>query len=215
MKRVLFVTIALLMLLGSFSTAFAGELQRVNQEATPALLGEVWWFYFDFGLAGLRVDAYLYRPATEIWDPVNLEWDAYWPFAGGPLYGTWWWMGPESEQRRQSWPAYQYTDVWGFYYAEFMFPRENTWYPCGFPLQWQCNYVVDPFGTIEWHSPAAMAYECRWVSPTIIECLNWPWVVDPMDTVAPMEVYLIDEFGSGYIIPFEVLGMFWKFSDFE
>lgn len=202
MKRVLFATVALVVLLGTFSTAFAAEPQRIEQ-TTSALLGEVWWFYFDFEVPGLRVDAYLYRPSTL----------AGWPFPGGPDWGTWWWTGPDSEMRRQSWPSWQYTDDWGFYYAEFMFPRDEVWFPCSFPLKWKCNYVVDPLGTIEWHSPAEMAYECRWVDPMVLECLQWPWPVDPMDTVSPLEVYLIDEFGWGYIIPFEVLGMFWKFSD--
>jgi len=201
MKRVLLVTVALVILLGSFSTAFAAE----PEQATPALLGEVWWFYFDFVTPDISVDAYLYRPSTV----------GGWPFAGGPSYGTWWWEGPASQQRRQSWPAYQTTDEWGWYYAEFMFPRDSVWFPCGFPLQWQCNYVVDQLGTIEWHSPYAMAYECRWINPFLMECLDWPWAVAPYDTVSPMQVWLIDEFGFAYIIDFEILGMYWKFSDFE
>lgn len=218
MRRVLYVTLLLAILLGSFGTAVAQEPQRVEQ-VTPALLGEVWWFYFDFGIPGIRVDAYMYRPATcDNWNAILGEcvpgWES-WPFVGGPAYGTWWWAGPDSDMRRQSWPSYQYTDIWGFYYAEFMFPRDEVWFPCDFPLQWKCNYVVDPFGTIEWHSPAAMAYECRFVNPFLLECLDWPWAVAPYDTVSPLEVYLIDEFGFGYIIPFEVLGMYWKFSDFE
>ena len=203
MKRVLFVTVVLVMLLSSFSTAFAAEPQRVDQ-ATPAMLGDVWWFYFDFGLPYIGVDAYLYRPSTL----------GGWPWAG-PDVGTWWWTGPDSEQRRQSWPAYQMTDGWGWYYAEFMFPRDEVWYPCGFPLQWKCNYEIDPFGGMEWHSPAAMLYECRFLNPFVLECLDWPWLVNPMDTVSPMEVYLIDQFGGAYIIPFEILGMYWKYSDIE
>lgn len=230
MKRVMFVAIVLALLLGSFSTAFAGEPTRVEQAPLPTLLGDVWGFYFDFGAPGIRVDAYLYRPATSYWDPILLEWvELGWPFAVAPQFGTWWWdpttlpedpmtvVFNDSEMRRQSWPSYQYTDIWGFYYAEFMFPRDEAWFPCGFPLQWKCNYVVDPMGTLEWHSPAAMAYECRFLDANlaIIECLDWPWAVDPMDTISPLEVYLIDEFGFGYIIPFEVTGMYWKFSDFE
>jgi hypothetical protein len=210
MRRVLFATIVLVMLLGSFSSAFAAEPVRVEQ-ATPAVLGEVWWFYFPFPippsspLPGVRVDAYLYRPSTM----------GGWPWPG-PDWGTWWWTGPDSEQRRQSWPAWQYTDIWGYYYAEFLFPRDEAWFPCGFPLKWQCNFVVDQFGTMEWHSPYMNVYECRaTANPFVDECLIWPWAVDPQDTVSPMEVYLIDEFGGGYIIPFEVLGMFWKWEDLE
>jgi hypothetical protein len=206
MRRVLFVTIVLVMLLGSFSSAFAAEPQRVEQ-VTPALLGEVWWFYFDFGAPGIRVDAYMYRPSTLLG----------WPFAGGPDYGTWWWTGPDSEMRRQSWPTYQYTDMWGWYYAEFMFPRDEVWFPCSFPLKWKCNYLIDPGSPVdppvyEYHSPYAMAYECV-LDGAVLICLDWPWAVAPYDTVSPMEVYLIDEYGFGYVIPFEILGMYWKFSD--
>lgn len=231
MKRVLFLSIVLVMLLGTFSSAFAAEPIRVNQVPDPTLLGDVWWFYFDFGAPGIRVDAYLYRPATAFWNPLTLDWEELgWPFGAAPTYGTWWWWDPmtipenwnsvvfnDSGQRRQSWPSYQYTDIWGFYYAEFMFPRDEVWYPCSFPLKWKCNYVVDQLGTIQWHSPAAMLYECRFLDPNllILECLQWPWPVNPMDTVSPLEVYLIDEYGFGYVIPFEVLGMYWKFSDFE
>jgi hypothetical protein len=227
MKRVMFLTLALVLLFGAVP-AFAQETQP------PAvILGEVWWFYFDFGAPDLRVDAYLYRPATSAWVPDGLgggDWVSLgWPFAAAPAYGTWWWdptVPPEnpllpalndSQQRRMSYPSYQYTDEWGFYYAEFMMPRDEVWFPCGFPLQWKCNYVLDPFGTMEWHSPAEMVYECRYLDPfmTILECLQWPYAVDPMDTVSPLEVSLIDEYGFGYTIPFEVVGMYWKFSDFE
>ena len=204
MKRTLFVAIVLVMLFSSVSSVFAAEPQRVEQ-TTPALLGEVWWFYFDFGSPGLRVDAYLYRPSTL----------GGWPWAIGPDYGTWWWTGPDSEMRRQSWPSYQYTDEWGYYYAEFMLPRDEAWFPCSFPLKWKCNYDTGPDEAIVFHSPAAMAYECRQVAPLVVECLQWPWVADPMDTVSPLEVWLIDQFGFAYVIPFEVQGMYWKFSDFE
>jgi hypothetical protein len=200
MRRVLFTAIALLILLGSFSTAFAAEPQRV-EEIDWAILGEVWWFYFDFGIPDMRVDAYMYRPSTL----------AGWPFAGGPEYGTWWWTGPDSEMRRQSWPTYQYTDMWGWYYAEFMFPRDEVWFPCSFPYKWKCNYILDPWA-MEYHSPAAQPFECYWDGPWLI-CLDWPWLINPADTVSPMEVYLIDEYGGGYIIPFEILGYYWKFSD--
>jgi hypothetical protein len=93
--------------------------------------------------------------------------------------------------------------MFGWYYAEFMMPRDEVWFPCGFPLKWQCNYVIDPW-TVEYHSPANMVYEPG---------LFWPWLADPMDTVSPLEVYLIDATGAGYIIPFEVTGMYWKWTD--
>jgi hypothetical protein len=202
MKRVLLSAVVLVMLLGSFSTAFAAEPEQVP----PILLGDIGVWYVDWGLPYVGIDAYLYRPSTL----------GGWPIGSGtPDWGTWWWEGPDSSQRRQSWPAYQMTDMWGFYYLEFMFPRDEVWYPCGFPLQWKCNYVIDPFGTVEWHSPAGMLYECRFVNPFVLECLDWPWAVDPMDTVSPLQVLLIDEFGWGVAVDYEVLGMYWKFSDFE
>jgi hypothetical protein len=201
MKRVLFATVVLVILLGSFSSAFAAE----PEQAPGVRLGDIAIFNVDFGLPFIDVDAYAYRPSTV----------GGWPFAGGPTFGSWWWEGPASSQRRQSWPAYQMTDEWGFYYAEFMLPRDEVWYPCGFPLQWKCNYIVDAFGTIEWHSPYEMVYECRPINPFVVECLDWPWAVDPQDTVSPLQVWLIDQFGLALIFDFEVLGMYWKFSDFE
>jgi hypothetical protein len=202
MKRVLLSAVVLVILLGSFSTAFAAEPEQVP----PILLGDIEAWYVDWGLPYIGIDAYLYRPSTL----------GGWPIGSGtPDWGTWWWTGPDSSQRRQSWPAYQMTDMWGFYYVEFMFPRDEVWYPCGFPLQWKCNYVIDPFGTVEWHSPADMLYECRFINPFVLECLDWPWAVDPQDTVSPLQVLLIDEFGWGVAVDYEVLGMYWKFSDFE
>lgn len=202
MKRVLFAAVVLVILLGSFSSAFAAE----PDQAGAVLLGDIGIFWVDFGLPGINVDAYLYRPSTL----------GGWPWLGGPLYGSWWWEGSASEQRRQSWPAYQMTDEWGFYYAEFMFPRDEVWYPCGFPLQWKCNYEVDAFGTVEWHSPAGMLYQCRTTNPSgPPECLQWPWPVEPEDTVSPLQVWLIDEYDYGVIFDFEVLGMYWKFTDIE
>ena len=94
MRRVLFTTIVLIILLGSFSSAFADEPQRIEQ-VEPALLGQVWWFYADFGVPGIRVDAYMYRPATAVWDPLLLDWVSLgWPWVGGPAYGAWWWGLP-------------------------------------------------------------------------------------------------------------------------
>ena len=70
MRRVLFATVVLVILLGSFSSAFAAEPERVEQVDTT-LLGDIWIFYYDFGLPFIGVDAYLYRPSTL----------AGWPFA--------------------------------------------------------------------------------------------------------------------------------------
>jgi hypothetical protein len=205
MKRVLLSAVVLVILLGSFSTAFAAK----PDQTPPIRLGDIGIWYVDWGTPYVGIDAYLYRPSTL----------GGWPWAG-PDWGSWWWTGPDSSQRRQSWPAYQMTDEWGFYYLEFMFPRDEVWYPCGFPLQWKCNYELDPFGTMEWHSPVDNVYECRWINPFVQECLQWPWLVysplaDPQDTVSPLQVLLIDQFGWGVAVDYEVTGMYWKFSDFE
>ena len=239
MRRVLFATVVLVMLLGSFSSVFAAEPVVVDQQ--EAILGQVWWFYADFGTPGMRVDAYMYRPATAVWDPLFMEWVPLgWPFAWGPNVGTFWWGEPaadglvyidppetaglitlnDSEMRRMSYAEdWLYTDPWGWYYAEFMFPRDEVWYPCSFPLKWKCDYLLDPGSPVdppifEVHSPAAMVYECYWDGPFLF-CLDWPWAFDPMDTVSPLQVVILDIFGFGYVWEFEVLGMFWKFSDIE
>jgi hypothetical protein len=209
MKRVLLSAVVLVILLGSFSTAFAAEPEQVP----PIRLGDIEDWNINWGVPFVGIDAYLYRPPTA--DALG---NTIWPIgSGAPDHGTWWWTGPDSSQRRQSWPAYQMTDMWGYFYFEFMFPRDEVWYPCGFPLQWKCNYVIDAFGTVEWHSPVDNVYECRPANPmgTLLECLVWPWAVDPQDTVSPLQVLLVDEFGFGAAVDYEVTGMYWKFSDFE
>jgi hypothetical protein len=212
MKRMIFLTLVLV-LLGTAGTAFA-DPQRVTQDPDPVTLGDVWWFYYPFDEPDLRVDAYLYRPSTLVWDETLEEFVSEWPFAGGPAYGTYWYPDFESRQRRMNLsghapdpddpdPVYLFTDAFGYYYAEFMMPRDEVWFPCGFPLKWKCNYAISPVET-EYHSPVQMVYP---------DGLEWPWAADPQDTVSPLEVYLIDENGDGYIIPFEVTGMYWILSD--
>jgi len=221
MKRVLFTTVLLVLLIGTFSTALAQE--------PPAQLGEVWWFWGPNFLPGERVDMYLYRPATLVYDDVLDAWVSEWPFAGGPWWGTWWWTGGDSTMRRQSWPAWQYADAYGAYYAEFMLPRDEVWYPCSYPYKWNCNYVVYPGDPVnppvfEYHSPAYQGnFELG---------LEWPhfdawtayvvgdWdaalaMANPMDTVSPLQAYMIGETGYAYIFDFEVDGYFWKWSDLE
>jgi len=193
MRRVLYTTLALVMLLSVFAgSAFAGEPQRADQNI-QGQLGEVWGFYFGGYVPGERVDAYMYRPSTL----------TGWPFVDPPIAGTWWWTGTDSEVRRQSWPTYQFADDFGYYFTMFMLPRDEVWYPCSFPLKWKCNYIIDPF-TVEYHSPATQPFEAG---------LFWPWAGDPMDTVSPVEVWLYGESGAWWIIPFEITGYYWKWSD--
>jgi hypothetical protein len=193
MRRILFTAVALVMLLSLFaSSAFAAEPNRADQ-LIQAQLGEVWGFYFSGFAPGERVDAYMYRPSTE----------AGWPFVDPPAVGTWWWTGPDSQVRRQSWPDYQYADDFGFYFTMFMLPRDEVWYPCSYPLKWKCNYETAP-GVWEYHSPATQPFETG---------LVWPWAGNPMDTVSPVEVWLLGESGTGWIIPFEITGYYWKWTD--
>jgi hypothetical protein len=206
MRRVLFAAIVLVLLFGSFSTAFAAEPQQIDD----VTLGEVWWFYFNFPTLapGSRVDAYLYRPSTLFGWPTVDFWGNPWPTVG-PAYGTWFKDEPMSQQRRMSYAEdWLYTDVWGWYYAEFMMPRDEVWFPCSFPFKWKCNYVIDPW-TIEYHSPVDLDAEPG---------MYWPWLdfsilADPQDTVSPLEVLLIGEDGFTYNIPFEVVGYYWKWTD--
>lgn len=237
MRRVLFVSIALLTLLVP-ATALAGEPVNLAPDQVPpvAQLGEVWFFWTDpgFFLPFERVDTYLYRPAT---------WDWPWDFCQDaalnnvPCWGTWYWSGWDSEQRRQSWPTFAYANDWGQYFSAFMLPRDEVWYPCSYPYKWNCNYVVYPgdpvtYPVVEWHSPAYQGnFECR-VAGIWIECLEWPWfdwtVLDaggtvdeafawanPMDTVSPLVVTIVGETGAGGWLPMEVDGYYWKWSDLE
>jgi len=61
MRKVLFATVALVMLLSLFvGSAVAAEPKRVDQ-LIQAQLGEVWFFYFSGFFPYERVDAYMYR----------------------------------------------------------------------------------------------------------------------------------------------------------
>jgi hypothetical protein len=195
MRRVVLTALALVMLLSVFvSSALADEPKRT--ESVTAQLGEVWMFYFSGFSPGEPVDAYMYRPST-------LE---GWPWPGDPpLVGDWWWTGPASQARRQSWPDWTNADKYGYFFTMFLLPRDEVWFPCSFPLKWQCNYVINPLIT-EWHSPATQPFELG---------LTWPWAGNPMDTVSPVEVWLLNEHGVGWIIPFEVTGYYWKWSDLK
>jgi hypothetical protein len=193
MRKVLFAAVVMVMLLSLFAgSAVAAEPKRVDQ-LIQAQLGEVWGFYFGGYLPFERVDAYMYRPDTT----------AGWPFVDPPVVGTWWWTGPDSMFRRQSWPTFQFADAFGFYFTMFMLPRDEVWYPCSFPLKWKCNYEVAP-GVWEYHSMATQPFEAG---------LFWPWAGNPMDTVSPVEVWLYGETGTAWIIDFEVTGMYWKYTD--
>jgi hypothetical protein len=238
MRRVLFLAVALAMLLGTSSIAFAqGPIIVGDYDAD--LLGDVWSYSYGGFFPYERVDVYLYRPATAYWDAGFGWWDDLgWPLAEGPYWGTFWWGSDDGFDNDMYMPApeepeyYQYNDSayrrmnltneydvflyaddFGWYYAEFMHSRDEVWFPCSFPYKWKCNYWVDPF-TYVYHSPSMMVYEC--LGPF---CLDWPWALAPYDTVSPLEAHTLGEmywYGSPwYVEPYEVLGYYWKFSDIE
>ncbi|MEJ2207802.1 MAG: hypothetical protein P8129_02050 [Anaerolineae bacterium] len=220
MRKALYIIVLLAMLAIPFTSAFADEPQTVEQIPDGWwLLGELWTT--PAGLAATPlwspfepVDAYMYRPSTLGPDP-NV-YDAVWPLTQAPILGTWWMEMGASEQRRMSYAEdYFFANAFGGYYAEFMLPRDEVWFPCSFPLKWKCNYVIDPF-TIEYHSPAAMAYECQNLDPFTTVCLDWPWAVAPYDTISPVTIDVFNTnapFPWGVQYELEIAGMFWKFSD--
>lgn len=222
MRRVVYAFLVIVLLAIPASSAFA-EPQIVEQiQDGWWLLGEIWWtpegMSFpdatnpDYPVGWLpfeRVDAFMTRPAAA----------DVWPLTQAPIMGDWWMTAAASEQRRMSYAEdWKFANDFGGYYAEFMLPRDEVWFPCSFPYKWKCNYITPIAGgsVIEWHSPAAMAYECAWITPFDLACLDWPWPVAPYDTISPV---LIDIFNSESVFPYgyefelEIAGYFWKWSD--
>jgi hypothetical protein len=226
MRRVLFVSVVLALLLGTVGTAFA-QGNGVEPTYPSAQLGEVWWFWATGYDPFERVDIYLYRPSTLDGWP--------WYFADdtqdGPYYGGFFAAAGATDpwKHRQTFPAWQFANGYGAYYGEFMLPREDTWYPCDWPYQWKCNtvwYPGDPFNppVIEWHSPADQG---NFEFPLI-----WPWydayvlfvtddpiaaldAANPMDTVAPLMAIVRSQFHDDWAVRWEITGYFWKWTDLE
>lgn len=201
------------------------------------------------------VDIYLWRPPTadvlgnKIWPlqaAYNVTLNDFWTCQHPgllPTAGSFWREYPASEIRRQSYPDYQMTDGFGFYYAKFMLPRENTWYPCGYPCRWECN-SFDAVNGFIFHSPVYLDYvypdpvlrpfDPRW---PLYFPLYWPWFWDyiaddwfldthptltvadvyPGDTVHPLVAVAWDAFWGAplLIYPYEVDGYYWRTSDLE
>jgi hypothetical protein len=217
-------------------TAYAPAWDPWEFDPAATILGSVWDFEFwltdPYGfLAPYHpVDIYLWQPSTL----------SGWPLTGiGP---TGWYVPiGESELRRQSWPAYQGTDMFGYYYSEFMLPRDEAWYPCSFPCKWKCNFWDPIAGTEIYHSPMASVYVYRpgvgsneW--SYLYYPLYWPFkfdgwwwygdpydvtpsTVDPQDTVAPLTAWAVEASYGSFIEnaywEFEVLGYFWSTRDLE
>jgi hypothetical protein len=221
MKRVLYVTILLAILAIPVSTAFAAEPTYVEQIPDGQwILGEIWWTPAYVASTPLwlpfeRVDAYMTRVSTL----------AGWPFAWGPIGGPGgaaWWIDDWSMQRRMSYAEdWWYANEWGGYYAEFMLPRDEVWFPCSYPLKWKCNFELAP-GIWELHSPAFVDYEGMWLDPFTYVELYWPWidwfgpVAEVQDVISPVVIDVANfeaAFPYGYQYELEIAGYFWKFSD--
>jgi hypothetical protein len=213
MRRVLY-TLLVLALLVPAGSVFA-EPQIVQQ--TPDgqwVLGEVWTTPDDlFGMPIWepfeRVDAFMTRPAASYPDG--------WPFEWGPVgfwedVDPWWWSGPQSAQRRMSYAEdWFFASEWGGYYAEFLLPRDEVWYPCDWPLQWKCDYEIAA-GVWEVHSPQLVIVEPDPADPWGGEIffLNWP----PFDTISPVVIDIQDaekELGVQYQL--EIIGYTYYASD--
>jgi hypothetical protein len=187
-----------------------GGFDRIaSSVSADTMLGDIWAFSFplfnpDFLPATFwPVDVYLWRPPTiRICEDTDLlVWwtEKYWPFVMNPQmpdngYGgtdwefdTWYlgtWDNPDGP-RRQSWPMYQETDIWGYYYARFMLPRDEVWYPCGYPCKWNCNYYNPWTAEYTWHSPwltdfrypPAVPFTPEWYWPLMYP-MYWPYKWD-------------------------------------
>ena len=252
MRSKMFAVLILVILLSLVSsTAFAAEPQApaVGTEVYWggwAMLGEVWEFVvpaFDpvlgdptFGpfLLNWPVDVWLYRPDT---DPFAARFPAEWAALPGP-----WWIKAHEQSglRRQTYPRFSQSDHNGWYYAKFLFPRDEVWYPCGFPCKWNCNvfWGAPIFTFTEFHSPYELWFSYPDLPTQAHYPLFWPWALDwwapglgyinpyyfdypatldplPYDTVHPMEVWIVEGWADSamYIFEFGLQGYQWKTTD--
>jgi len=234
MRRVLYVTILLAMLAIPAGNAFAQDgICPFGPDPNPDgvwILGEIWWTpdwvgdpwgwdpdCWNWG-AFDRVDTWMTRYSTEFG----------WPWGWGPVLGTWWWTGGDSEQRRMSYEFdgddYKYANDFGGYFSIFMLPRDEVWFPCSYPYKWKCNYEHGP-GWWEIHSPVTINNDfCIGAA-----CLfPWPyffydisdgihWQLDPADTISPVQIDIFDPspLPQGYSFQLEIDGYYWKYTDLE
>ena len=181
MRRVLFLTLVVVMLLSISTSVFADQPQQVDQNYVGQL-GEVWFHNYGGFWPYEQVDAQLHRPSTLV----------SWPFPDPPAVGSAWAVVGESAYRRQT---FAYADGDGYVFTGFKLPKEETWYPCSFPLKWKCGL----------HSPATQPFQ-----PPLV----WPYASNPMDIVAPLEVVLEGTVsGNTWVIPFEITGYFWRVAE--
>jgi len=227
MRRVLYAFVILALLAIPASAAFAVEPEQ-EMPSGEFYLGELVIVTAPGYVPGEPVDAWLYQPSTV--GPNPLVYDAVWPLATqAPPAGAWWLEIGASEQRRWSFAEtagtpFAVADQFGIWGAILMFPRDEVWYPCSFPLKWKCNFEVAP-GVWELHSPMTVNFVDgtlpQYEFPDALK--YWPWMdifgaaADPADTVAPLEV---DVFNYGPVVhgpQFEIVvtGYDWKWSDID
>lgn len=132
-------------------------------------------------------ESWLYRPDTVYgrdgvagFDP---RFPALWDLENEYIKPYW-----QSSLRRQE-EGSGVSNAFGMFQTKFMLPRNaaETWYPCGFPCQWQCNYY-EPLVGWEFHSPLGVAYYID--ETTVIRALPWryPAYVDRPYWPSPLEV---------------------------
>jgi hypothetical protein len=232
MKRTLVVLTVLLVLSALPLSVFADEpawgtsAAAPDALARPVLLGDQ--VTFDIGpvinpitgfpWAGFPIDISLYRPPTL----------TGWPLFDDPLPGAGWLVVDESRFRRQSWPLSKTTNIWGLYQAKFMLPRENTWYPCGYPCRWDCDFYDGTTDTWDRHGPYLANFTgvpfvpVQTPAEQLFAPLYWPNAIfgDPitLDAVHPLEAWSF-EGDTTNALPwqweFQVIGYYWKSSDLE
>lgn len=218
MRRVLFAFFVLAVLAFPASNAFAVEPEQ-EIAAGEVYLGELVLISVSGWTPGEAVDAWLYRPSTL---------GGVWPLAVQPPianadgnYG--YLILPASEQRRWSFAEtagtpFAYADAYGVWGAILMIPRDEAWFPCGFPLQWKCNFEISQ-GVWDTHSPQRVNYinfPPGWAYWPWIDILNDP-LADPADVISPLEIDVFNYGPTVYGLQFEavVTGYDWKWSDIE
>jgi hypothetical protein len=224
MKRTLFVLTMLVVFSMLAGTAFADESAWGKAPdgvaASPTqnyiLMGDQ--MQFDFLVLDpwfqpwpfYPIDISLYRPSTL----------AGWPLLQPPTAGTGWLMVDESEFRRQTWPKNKATNEFGLYQAKFMLPRENTWFPCGYPCRWQCDFYDGLADTWDRHAPLVLI-ALQTLPELLWTPLYWPNAIfgDPVaaDAIHPLEAWAFegDTFNALAIWEYEVDGYYWKPTDLE
>lgn len=224
MRRVLFGTVVLMMLLGIASVAFAQgpPLAPTYGDYDEDILGEVWSYNYPGFVPGERVDVYLFRPGTAWWNPLTAEWDDEgWPLVdengpvAAPLWGTWWWGKGEpgdlegDNDAYMPWPENPAVGQWNSSdmrrmnltneAAVFLYADEFGWYYAQFmhsrdEVWYPCSFPLK-WKCNYWLDPFTFVYHSPVAFvPEIPWLMPWPWALEPEDTVSPLEAHIYGEF---------------------